>query len=422
MSCKVSKSQLSGNITCPTNKSYSHRAVFIASLTNGHSKIENVLRSADTNATILACKNFGAQISENDAILEIKNENNSIRPAEIDVGNSGTTIRIATAIAGLCDGKSTLTGDSSIQKRPMQPLLDALESIGAKCTSNDGCPPITINGVIQGGKIKIPGNISSQFISAILLIAPLTQKGIELEIDGELVSKPYLDATIATMRKFGADVETISEYKKYLILKQEYSATNFLVPSDFSSLALLLSAAVIVGNKLSINVEIGDLPQGDKEFLNILKKLGVSVIINEKVITVECPQQLQGGKFDLSNTPDLLPPLAILILKSKNPIEIFNVKHARYKETDRIKIICRELKKIGLKVEEKEDGMILENSEKLTCADFNSENDHRLFMAFSIVGMFLGDCTVSDPESVAISYPNFISEINKVGGKIDSSA
>ena len=208
MSCKVSKSELVGNITCPTNKSYSHRAVFIASLAGGQSKIENVLRSADTNATILACKDFGAQINEKDTTLEIKNRNNSIQAAEIDVGNSGTTIRIATAIAGLCDGKSTLTGDSSIQKRPMQPLLDALQSMGAKCTSNNGCPPITINGVIQGGKIKIPGNISSQFISAILMVAPLTQKGIELEIDGELVSKPYLDATIATMKKFGVDVNT----------------------------------------------------------------------------------------------------------------------------------------------------------------------------------------------------------------------
>lgn len=421
MSCKVSKSELSGNISCPTNKSYTHRAVFLASLADGQSKVENVLRSADTNATILACQNFGAQIIDQDTTLEIKNEKNSIQPAKIDVGNSGTTIRIATAIAGLCDGKSTLTGDSSIQKRPMQPLLDALESIGAKCSSNDGCPPITINGIIQGGKIKIPGNISSQFISAILLVAPLTEKGIELEIEGELVSKPYLNATIATMKKFGVNVETISEYKKYLISKQRYHATNFIVPSDFSSLALLLSAAVIVGKKLSVNVEIEDLPQGDKEFLNILKKLGVTVEIKEKSISIDCPKQLEGGRFDLSNTPDLLPPLSILILKSKNPIEIFNVKHARYKETDRIKILCRELKKIGLKIEEREDGMILESSETLQSADFDSESDHRLFMAFCIVGMFLGECTVSNPESVSVSYPNFISEINRVGGKIDSS-
>ena len=422
MSCKISKSKLSGKMSCPTNKSYTHRAVFVASLAKGQSRIENVLRSADTNATIQACKNFGTEIIGEESILEIKKNTENIQVAKIDVANSGTTIRIATAIASLVDGESTLTGDASIQKRPMQPLLDALESMGAKCTSNDGKPPITVNGVITGGEIKIPGNISSQFISAILIVAPLTEKGITLEIDGELVSKPYLDATIATMKKFGVDVQTIEQYKKYSIPKQQYSGTDFVIPSDFSSLALLLSAAVLLGEDLSIEVKIEDLPQGDKAFLDILKSLGIDVKINDELVTVVSPEKLDGGRFDLSNTPDLLPPLAILALKSKEPIEIFNVKHARFKETDRIKIICRELKKIGLKVDEREDGMTLEHNGELVGTSFDSESDHRLFMAFCIAGMYVGECTVSDPESVAVSYPNFVSEINKVGGKIGSSA
>lgn len=419
MSCKISKSIISGSITCPTNKSYSHRAVFIAALSEGKSTINNVLRSADTNSTIQACKNFGANIIEHDNSLEISNETVNIKSANIDAANSGTTIRIATAIAALSDKKSTLTGDSSLQKRPMQPLLDALESMGAKSSSNQGCPPISISGTITGGEIEVPGNISSQFISALMIVSPLTQNGITLNITGNLVSKPYLDATIATMKKFGVKVQTISEYKKYQIANQKYKATNFTVPSDLSSLALLLSAAVLVGREFSIDVEIGDLPQGDKLFLDILEKLGIQVVINEKNIRVVSPEQLEGGKFDLGNTPDLLPPLSILSLKSNNPIEIVNVHHARFKETDRIKIICRELKKIGLKIEEKDDGMILEKSDKLISANFDSESDHRLFMAFCIVGMYVGGCTVSNPESVAVSYPNFISEMNRLGAQID---
>jgi len=160
------------------------------------------------------------------------------------------------------------------------------------------------------------------------------------------------------------------------------------------------------------------LPQADKAIFDILKSLGIIVNIEKDNVTVQSQKPLNGGKFDLSNSPDLLPPLAILSLKSSKPIHIFNVKHARYKETDRIAILARELKKLGVSVEEKEDGLILESTDKLHSADLNSENDHRLFMAFCIAGMYVGSCTVSDPGSIDVSYPNFISDLKRVGGKI----
>jgi 3-phosphoshikimate 1-carboxyvinyltransferase len=160
------------------------------------------------------------------------------------------------------------------------------------------------------------------------------------------------------------------------------------------------------------------MPQGDEAIVDILEKLGVNVRLEEEMITTESPELLNGGKFDLSNTPDLLPAIAILALKSEKPIEMFNVKHARYKETDRIAILSRELKKIGLDVEEKEDGMIVKKSGELHSAELNSENDHRMFMAFSIVGMFIGDCTVSDPDAVKVSYPEFIEDMKNVGANL----
>ena len=419
MNCKVEKSKITGQIICPPNKSYTHRAIFLASLAGNNSKVENILLSADTIATIEACKRFGAEIKIRNSSIIVKDSIKlDINVPEINTENSGTTIRIASSIASLFSKEITLTGDSSLQKRPMQPLLDALSSIGAQCSSTDGKPPIKIKGKILGGEITIPGNFSSQFISALLISGPLTEKGINLTIEGNLVSKPYLDATIVTMREFGASVQTLIPYKRYNIAPQIYKNTTFTVPIDFSSLALLLSAATLNGDETAIKGNIGNLPQGDEVFIDILEQLGVTVDVSDEEIKIKPAEKLRGGKFDLSNSPDLLPPLAILALNSANPIEITNVKHARLKETDRIAVIAREIVKVGVKVQEKEDGLILESSENLRGAELNSENDHRLFMAFCIAGMYVGNCTITDPESVKVSYPNFVEEMKRLGAKI----
>lgn len=420
MNCKIVKSQISGTVKCPANKSYTHRAIFLASLAGDESIVENVLFSADTNATIKACMDFGAEIEKKESSITVKNKikfNKTV--PEINTENSGTTIRIASAIASLFDHEITLTGDESLQKRPMQPLLNALSELGAECTSTNGNPPVKIKGKINGGNVTIPGNFSSQFISALLIAAPLTENGINLNIEGNLVSKPYLDATISSMRNYGVSVQTLIPYKKYNIVPQIYQKNDFSVPIDFSSLALLLAANVLVGKDMIIQGDIGHLPQGDEAFLDILSELGVKIKIENEQIEISTPEKLKGGKFDLSNSPDLLPPLSILILKSENPIEITNVKHARLKETDRIAIISRELQKIGINIDEKEDGMILKNSNSHHGAEMNSENDHRLFMAFSIAGMYVGDCIVSDPNSINVSFPNFIDEIKRIGGKLE---
>ena len=306
MKCKVEKSKITGQIVCPSNKSYTHRAIFLASLAGNNSKVDNALLSADTAATIDSCEKFGAVIkTQNSTIIAENPIKLDVNVPEINTENSGTTIRIASGIASLFSNEITLTGDESLQKRPMQPLLDALESIGAQCNSTDGKPPIKIKGKILGGNVSIPGNLSSQFISALLISAPLTEKGINLTIEDNLVSKPYLDATIATMRKFGVTVQTLIPYKKYNIAPQIYKSATFTVPIDFSSLGLLLSAVVLNGEDVIIKGNLGDLPQGDEVFLDILEQLGVSVTINDDEIKIKSPEKLNGGKFDLSNSPDL---------------------------------------------------------------------------------------------------------------------
>lgn len=422
MKCKIDKSVISGDIICPPNKSYTHRAIFLASLTNGCSVVENVLYSADTMATINACRKFGAEVEiDNSTVkiatpIDVKVLND---PLEIDTENSGTTIRIASGIAGLFSNEITLTGDSSLQKRPMQPLLNALSSMGAQCSSTgSGKPPIKIKGKITGGRVDIAGDLSSQFISALFICAPLTERGIDVAITGNLVSKPYLDATIATMRKFQVTVDTLIPYKRYSIVPQRYRETVFTVPIDSSSLALLLAAAVLVGRNVTIHGDIGDLPQGDEVFIDILEELGVSVIIQDDQIRIEAPEKLKGGRFDLNNSPDLLPPLAIMALNASTPIEIFNVKHARVKETDRIAVLAQELVKLGLLVQESEDGLTITAPSVLQGAELDSKSDHRLFMAFCIAGMYVGNTVVTDPESVKVSYPNFIYDMNRLGAKM----
>ena len=421
MNCKIDKSKLNGRIICPANKSYTHRAIFLAALSDGKSIVKKILRSNDTIATINACRGFGVEVEEIENNVTIKNTiNETVQNSMINAENSGTTIRIAIAIAALSGGNTTLTGDESLRKRPMKPILDALETMGVNTESDDGKPPIHIDGQIEGKEISINGDISSQFISALLIIAPRLPDGLVINVKGDLVSKPYVDLTIAIMKKFGVEVEIKEGYKKYVVKHQIYQPTTFSIPSDFSNLALLLAANVLLGDGLTIEISLGDMPQGDEAIVDILEKLGVNVTLEDDIITTESPTILNGGKFDLSNTPDLLPALAILALKSEKPIEIFNVKHARYKETDRIGIISRELKKIGLEIDEKDDGLILKKSSELHSAELNSEHDHRLFMAFSIAGMFVGECTVSDPEAVKVSYPEFIQDLIDTGAKISN--
>jgi len=220
------------------------------------------------------------------------------------------------------------------------------------------------------------------------------------------------------MKKFGVDVETVIPYQKYIIPAQSYKPTTFTVPSDFSSISLLLSAAVLLGENLTIQMTMGDMPQADEAIIDILEIMGIVVTLDKNTIKIKSPEKLDGGKFDLGDSPDLIPAVAILALKTSKPIEIFNVKHARYKETDRIAILARELSKLGIKVIEKNDGLTLKNSGSLTSADLNSENDHRLFMAFCIAGMYIGNCTISHPESVKISYPDFFEDMKRIGCRI----
>lgn len=415
---------LKGNVICPPSKSYTHRAIFISSLANGDSQIINPLLSRDTIATIDACKAFGVKIKRTDHGLFVSgNATLKIPDDVINVENSGTTMRFVTAISSLLkNGHVIITGDESIRKRPMGPLISALKQLGVNsysATDNDKAPIIVQGGGIRGNHISIDGSISSQFISGILISGACTESGISLNVTGKQVSRSYIESTLNVMTKFGARVKNSRDYRNYNIFYNRYTPTTFTIPGDFSTAALLLSAGTLAGGEVTVTNLDFSLPQGDSKILEILKKIGAVISINKKDGTVKTmgTGDLDGGEFDLSDTPDLLPVVAILSLKSINPVRIYGVSHTRYKETDRLKIIASEFRKFGVKTKILPDEITIVSPKKLRNAHINSHNDHRLFMSFVIASMMTEKSIVDGVESVDVSYPSFIQEMKKIGAK-----
>lgn len=420
----MSRSVLNGSVRCPPSKSYTHRAVFISSLADGRSHIINPLISRDTIATIDACRAFGVKISIADHELTISGKNTLKIPSNvINVENSGTTMRFVTTISSLLDdGYVVITGDESIRKRPMQPLLLALRQLGINCFSirkNDRAPIIVQGGGIKGKDVTIDGSISSQFISAILISGVCAKSEISLRVTGKQVSKSYIESTINVMSKFGGKIKYSKDYKNYHIFNNRYIATAFTIPGDFSTAALLLAAGTLVGNNITISNLDFSLPQGDSKILEILKKIGSKIVIDKINGTVKVygVEDLDGGEFDLSDTPDLLPVVAILSLKSRNPVRIYGVSHTRYKETDRLKIIASELRKLGAKTKVLTDEINIDSPKKLKSARLDSHNDHRLFMSFTIAAMMTEKSFVEGSESVDVSYPSYIQDMKTLGAR-----
>lgn len=412
MWCRVERSVLSGRTACPPSKSYTHRAVFAAALAGG-GRVRGALDSADTRASIEACRAMGASIEAGADVRVLSPIDASRGRTSIDAGNSGTTIRIAAAVAALSGSSTRLTGDQSLRSRPMGPLLGALKDLGASCASDSDKPPFSVRGPLRGGDVRVTGSISSQFVTALLLCAP-PAGGIRVTAP-DLVSRPYVDATVAVMRRFGANASAgESEYAA----SGSYRPADFEVPSDHSAMALVLSAGALCG-RVRVDERGHKLPQADSAFVDILQEMGARIRSGPGYIEVESAGQLRGGSFDLSDSPDLLPPLAALSAGCSEPLKITGVAHARHKETDRVSVICTELAKMGVRAKQRPDGMVLDGSPQLRGADLDPRGDHRLFMAFCAAGMRVGGCRVAGPESVAVSWPGYAEQMRDLGARIE---
>jgi 3-phosphoshikimate 1-carboxyvinyltransferase len=333
-------------------------------------------------------------------------------------------MRMVTAMSALVKkGFTILTGDESLRKRPMQPLVDALNQLGVQCYSAkmDGTPPLIVRGGgIKGGITVIDGGVSSQFVSALLITCIYADSKVLMRINGEQVSKTYIEATLATMKAFGVTVDYEPTFLEYHIKNKEYRATTFDIPSDFSTLALILAAGVLTGDEVTVRGLNFSLPHGDLRIIDIIRLIGGKVRVDKQKgeVIVYGSGTLQGGDFDLTDTPDLLPVVSILALKSRSPVNISGIAHARLKETDRVANIASELMKLGAITKEEKNELSIIAPKVLKNASLEAFNDHRLFMAFTIASMLTEKSIVSGAESVDVSYPNFIPDMIELQASI----
>ncbi len=420
----ISPSEVRGSVEVPPSKSYTHRFATLALLGQGVSKIKNPLVSRDTQATFAACGSFGADVNLNDSVLRIVSEGRVELPEDVlDAKNSGTTIRFFTSIAGLVDGGFTvLTGDESIRRRPMQPLIDALRRLGVQvfCTRANGCPPVVVEGKgLKGGVTELEMEVSSQYLSGLLMASCLAAHETHFKLIGRIVSRPYLEATVRALELFGGHVENRDWLEFAVEGRQELHSGEVTVPRDFGSAAFMLALGGLAG-EVEVKGLDHSLPQADAAILAFFKELGFSVRADVSSCSCSGDGGVSGKVFSLSDCPDLLPVLAVLGLRSESGIRLEGVRHARFKESDRIALLASELAKTGAFVEEFDDGLKIRKPETARPVELDSHGDHRLLMAFSLVPFATGEeCTVSGAECIDVSYPRFFEDLRRLGVELE---
>jgi 3-phosphoshikimate 1-carboxyvinyltransferase len=423
-----------GTLSLPPSKSYLHRALFIASLCRGKSKIfglgEDNL-SDDVVATIRALNQLGVKTDVKRYGVIVKSGPLSGSSESIFVGGSGTTARFAISFAALAnDGSRTIiTGDSSLSKRPMQQLLDALKQLGVECHSqnSNGRLPVVVEGKgIDGGNCTVDGSVSSQFVSSLLIACVRARKDTTITIadPSKLVSEPYVDATLAVLKHFGFVIQT-NKLKFKIKGNQEAHGKNFKVPGDMSSGASLIAAAIACKGRLRLLGVNLKLPQSDAEFIKIARKFGAIVSVAKNSILVNSKQtsSRRGMTFNMKDSPDLVPMVTGLASAIGRGVKITNVAHLRFKESDRLSTMSRELQKLGIRTKETSDSITIfargssENAiDRRKPILLHPENDHRIMMAVTVAGLSgkFGEVLISDPSCVSKSYPNFVSDVNQL--------
>jgi len=424
---------LSGKIKVPPSKSYSHRAFFIAGLTESISVINNPLTVGDVEVTINALKSLGVKIlkeKENKFLIDFHKAKLIAPEKPIDCRNSGTTFRILCVLGLLTENGIRLSGEFLKKKRPILPLLEAIRQLGAEIeVSEDEISIKPVN--VTPKKIKLPGDVSSQFITALLLITPLLKcKGSDatiIELTSPLTSHPYIYLTLDMLDQAGITIkQEISESlmgNLVIPCSQYYRGQIYDIPGDFSSAAYILGAAALVENELEVifNNLDSTSPQGDREIITYLSELGAKILINphEKMVKIKRGINRNSSEdisIDCRETPDLFPILAVMGCFTNKVMKLYNIKNLRSKESDRVSGISRELKKMGANLEEKEDELILKKNTKLNGADLNHGEDHRIAMALIIAAMFAeSNSHISNVEIIEDSYPTFIEDLQKLG-------
>ncbi len=427
MDVTITPTTVGGQTQAPPSKSYTHRAILAAGYSAEATTIKDPLISADTKATMRVVDAFGGTVTKSDTgELHVTGfaADPSVPDHVIDCANSGTTIRLATAAASLAGGMTVLTGDESLRSRPQGPLLSAIEQLGgtAYSTRANGQAPLVITGPISGGHVAIPGDVSSQFITALLMAGAHTSDGITIALETELKSAPYVDITVELLADFGIQASA-TDHGFRVDGNQVYHCADetYRVPGDFSSISYLLAAGVLASPEGLVISGAKPSAQGDSEIIDILTRMGADLQWEQSAGRIEATRStLTGVTVDVSNTPDLLPTLAVLGAVADGTTRLTNCEHVRYKETDRVRAMATALDQLGVTVDEQPDELIVHGGKStLTGGTVNGRADHRVIMALVIAGLVASDpVTVRGADHVDVSFPQFFEVIDSLGGTI----
>ena len=397
----------------PGSKSLTNRALIVAAQAIGTSTLSGALDSDDTRVMVAALRTLGLKVEHDVSISTIQIQGSMgklpAREAVLNINNSGTSLRFLAAMAATNRGTYQLDGTPRMRQRPVADLLQALNSLGSDATSDlgTGCPPITVRGdMLEGGYAFVKGDVSSQFLSGLLMALPYAKTATTVEVQGVLVSRPYVEMTLSVMENFGVRIAN-HDFRRFNIEPAQYTGRPYAIEPDASAASYFFAAAAITGGTVTVDGLGTRSIQGDMGFLDVLEFMGCSVVRGKESTTVTGPAQLRAVDVDMNAISDTVMTLAAVSLFAPGMTRIRNVAHIRHKETDRIAAVAAELRKFGATVEEKPDGLVIFPPTTPQPARIQTYDDHRMAMAFALVGLKVPGVTILDPGCVAKTYPAF---------------
>lgn len=409
---------VSGTIRPPGSKSLTNRALIVAALAEGTSRLTGVLDSRDTQVMIDSLRRLGIAVNHSpaDHTADVTGCSGRllVNAADLWLENSGTSIRFLTAVCALGHGRFRLDGNTRMRERPIGDLLSSLRDFGISITSELGtdCPPVVLNGTgLPGGTTTVNANVSSQFLSAILMASPCAASSVEIQLAGEMVSEPYVEMTLEVMSQFGVTVDR-SEPGRYRIAPQSYHGREYDIEPDASAASYFFAAAAVTGGEVTVEGLSATALQGDVHFVGALEQMGCEVTWNPSSITVR-GRLLRGIDIDMNAISDTAQTLACVAPFATGPTRIRNVAHMRHKETDRVGAVVTELTRLGLNVEEHPDGMTIHPG-ALRPGTVATYDDHRMAMSFSLLGLRTPGIVIADPGCTSKTYPHFFDDLDRL--------
>ena len=411
--------RLQGEVKAPGSKAYTHRALVASLMTSGETKIKGALDCDDTRRTLEGVQALGASLEIEKDLTVSHGTSHFTSNALVDCGSSGATLRLLAAVASAFPTKTTFAINGTLATRPLTPLLNALEQLGAisRLTQVEHGLGLIVRGPLKGGEVDLPGDISSQFVSGLLFAAPASMADVQIRLKHHLESRPYVDMTIEVLRRHGIKVE-IDDDSFHVPAPQHYQSAFHEIEGDFSSAAFLIAAAACNGDAIRI-LGLGDRSlEPDSAILKLAPQVGLEVHRKGEALVVE-QSSIQGFRFDASNNPDLVPALEVLGCAANGVSEISGLRRLRFKESNRLLTVPVELSKMGGKIHVEEDRVRIEPADRLTGANLDSYQDHRVAMACSIAALGAhGESVIENAEAVSKSYPDFFDDLTKLGAEI----